>query len=179
MIGDRPVRLLVPDRPLPPYAYVPRRGLPHPTTDPAGHSFGRPAARTPALDSESWRANRAYLVGFDLWNHGYFWEAHESWEPLWHAAGRRGPWADFLKGLIKLAAAGVKHREGAPAGTRTHARRAADLWRSVARATGADALSFLGFRLGDLIDLADRIARDGWPEGPVVLLPDLVEPPRA
>ncbi|MER9222262.1 DUF309 domain-containing protein [Mesorhizobium sp. M0644] len=22
----------------------------------------------------------------DLINHGYYWEAHEAWEPLWHAA---------------------------------------------------------------------------------------------
>ncbi|TGQ49534.1 DUF309 domain-containing protein, partial [Mesorhizobium sp. M1C.F.Ca.ET.210.01.1.1] len=24
--------------------------------------------------------------GIDLFNHGYYWEAHEAWEPLWHAA---------------------------------------------------------------------------------------------
>ncbi|MEO6810645.1 MAG: DUF309 domain-containing protein, partial [Isosphaeraceae bacterium] len=37
----------------------------------------------------------------------------------------RGPTADVLKGLIKLAAAGVKVRERQPHGVCTHARRAA------------------------------------------------------
>ena len=50
----------------------------------------------------------------DLLNHGFYWEAHEAWETLWHAAGRKGEIADFLKGLIKLAAAAVKAREGNP-----------------------------------------------------------------
>ncbi|MGD0039334.1 MAG: DUF309 domain-containing protein, partial [Isosphaeraceae bacterium] len=54
--------------------------------------------------------------------------AHESWESLWHAHGRRGPTADLLQGLIKLAAAGVKVREGRTAGVRTHASRAARLF---------------------------------------------------
>ena len=63
-----------------------------------------------------------------LFNAGYYWEAHESWESLWHAHGRRGPTAELLQGLIKLAAAGVKVREGRPAGVRTHASRAARLF---------------------------------------------------
>jgi hypothetical protein len=55
---------------------------------------------------------RAYLRGIDLFNFGYWWESHEAWEGLWRACGRRGPAADFLKGLIKLAAAGVKASTG-------------------------------------------------------------------
>jgi predicted metal-dependent hydrolase len=66
----------------------------------------------------------------DLFNHGYYWEAHEAWESLWHAAGRTGPVADFLKGLIKLAAAGVKVAEGNQDGARSHAKRAAELFRA-------------------------------------------------
>ena len=44
---------------------------------------------------------------------------------IWHAAGRKGPLADLLKGLIHLAAAGVKAREGIANGVARHARRAA------------------------------------------------------
>jgi predicted metal-dependent hydrolase len=76
---------------------------------------------------DNWRANPHYLRAVDLFNFGYYWEAHEAWEGLWIAAGRTGPVADALKGLIKLAAAGVKAYEGRPAGVRRHARRALEL----------------------------------------------------
>src|SRR6059058_3393109 len=100
-----------PERPLPPYGYVP--GLnPHPLSDPRGHSFGVRAESAEALEEPTFRDNATYLYAIDLFNHGFFWEAHEAWEALWHAAGRKGRTADFLKGLIKLAAAGVKAREG-------------------------------------------------------------------
>src|SRR5262245_34205362 len=120
-----------PTRPLPPYSYVP--GLsPHPTSDPRGHSYGQHEPPASLLDESSYRTNAAYLYAIDLFNHGFYWEAHEAWEALWHAAGRKGATADFLKGLIKLAAAGVKMREGRSAGVRQHAERAAELFRSVA-----------------------------------------------
>ena len=56
------------------------------------------------------------------------------WEGLWHACRREGVTADFLKALIKLAAGGVKLREGRPEGLRRHAARAAELLEQV-RAT--------------------------------------------
>src|SRR5262249_54220864 len=108
-----------------------------------------------------------------LLNHQFFWEAHETWEPLWHSCGRRGTIADFLKGLIKLAAAGVKHLEGVPGGTATHARRAAVLWQGVDRALGDQTNRFLGLRIRELTDMASRIAEAGWPKTPVILLPSL------
>src|SRR6516162_9140895 len=120
-------RRLVPEEPLPPYAFVPGRS-PHPVSDPAGHSFRVAPERPCALDPERWRDNKTYLYGLDLFNAGYYWEAHEAWEALWHAAGRKGATADFLKGLIKLAAAGVKHLEGKPPGVKSHARRSAALF---------------------------------------------------
>ena len=61
-----------------------------------------------------------------LFNAGYYWEAHDAWESLWHAHGRRGVVADVIKALIKLAAAGVKAREGHEHGVRIHAGRAAE-----------------------------------------------------
>src|SRR3954453_23257011 len=108
-----------PERPLPPYSYVPGLAWPHPTSDPRGHSFGRHEQPLP-LDEASYRDNATYLYAIDLFNHGFYWEAHEAWEALWHAAGRWGSTANFLKGLIKLAAAGVKAREGRAAGVRQH-----------------------------------------------------------
>jgi hypothetical protein len=165
----RPTPRLVPEDPLPPYSYVPRKGLPHPRSHPAGHSCGRVPERPPAFDPRHWRDSQPYLYGLDLFNHGFFWEAHEAWEGLWHAFGRTGATADVLKGLIKLAAAGVKHAEGVPHGTRTHARRAAVLWREVGQTSGAD--GHLGLRLGELAALAEGIDRDGWPLSPIILRP--------
>lgn len=83
------------------------------------------------LDPSHWRDSAPYLLATDLFNHGYYWEAHEAWEGLWIAAGRSGTTADFLKGLIKLAAAGVKHLEGNAAGVRRHKTRALELLKSV------------------------------------------------
>ena len=113
-------------RPLPPYSYVPGQH-PHPIRDPAGHSFGHRPEPVKPLSGSDWMSNDAWLWAIDLFNQGFYWEAHEAWEGLWHAAGRRGEIAEFLKGLIKLAAAGVKAREGRPVGVRRHATRAADL----------------------------------------------------
>ena len=147
-----------PDRPLPPYSYV--TGLsPHPTSDPRGHSFGHSEPPAQPLDPTSWRTNANYLYAIDLFNHGFYWEAHEAWESLWHAAGRTGQTADFLKGLIKLAAAGVKAREGRAAGVRQHAERARELFQEVAANTLAGEGLVYGLALGDLNEAASRIAQ--------------------
>src|SRR4051794_13003346 len=113
-----PVRL-VPDEPFPPYAFVPGRS-PHPVSDPAGHSFGQRHEPPAAFDPARWADGRAYLRGIDLFNAQYYWESHVEFENVWLACGRRGAAADFLKGLIHLAAAGVKHREGRPRGVQSH-----------------------------------------------------------
>jgi hypothetical protein len=126
------------------------------------------------VDPGRWQESRPYLYGLDLFNSGYYWESHVQLEALWIAAGRKGALADFLKGLIKLAAAGVKHLEGTPAGVKSHSRRAAELWRGVARSAGEGPL--LGLPLQGLIDLAEQLGREGWPAAPPALLP-LTDPP--
>ncbi len=119
--------------PLPPYSYVPGGLWPHPISSPEGHSSGhRPPLPNGIAPGEGWRESRDYLRGHALFDAGYYWEAHEVWEGLWHAHGRKGPIADVLKALIKLAASGVKVREGNPRGVTTHARRAAGLFETVA-----------------------------------------------
>jgi uncharacterized protein len=163
---------LVPDKPLPPYAFVPGR-FPHPTSDPAGHSFGRPTHVVAEADLVEWRKCETYLYGIDLFNHEYYWESHVEFESLWLACGRRGMTADFLKGLIKLAAAGVKYCEGKPAGVTSHSCRAAQLWRDVARGLKTD--MFLGFRLQELVQAAEAICASGWPASPPLLVPRFPE----
>ncbi|MEQ8211087.1 MAG: DUF309 domain-containing protein [Lacipirellulaceae bacterium] len=111
---------------LPPYSYVPKQ-TPHPVSDPTGHWYGREEVVPPPLSPGDWHASETYLYAIDLFNHGYYWEAHEAWESLWHAAGREGTVADWLKALIKLAASLVKAREGNPRGVERHARRSLEL----------------------------------------------------
>ena len=115
----------LPEKSFPPYAYLPGR-QPHPVRDPAGHSYHvepMPVAAEASLGSD------VFLWGLDLFNHGYYWEAHEAWEGLWQVADRGGPSRMLFKGLILLSAAGVKIREGKHAAAVRHAGRAAALLR--------------------------------------------------
>ena len=108
---DGAVPRLLPSAELPKYTYVPGSGSPHPIRDPRGHSHNRKQPPPLALDPESWAENRCYLWAIDLFNLGFYWEAHEEWERLLRATGADSTCGRFLKGLIKLAAAGVKVRE--------------------------------------------------------------------
>ena len=113
--------------PFPPYSYVPGHGLPHPVNDPAGHLYAaREQAHELSTTAELVESSR-WLYAIDLFNAGFYWEAHEAWEALWHAFGRTGPEAQFIQGLIHLAAAAVKIREGKPAGVARHTQRAREL----------------------------------------------------
>jgi hypothetical protein len=169
---NEPVPRLVPDEPFPPYAFVPGRN-PHPTGDPSGHSFGVEPAVPARVEPNHWQSCRPYLRGIDLFNAGYYWESHVAWESLWLACGRKGIVADFLKALIKLAAAGVKALEGTPDGVKSHSARAAELWRGVMRSLGTDRDLFMGLRLNELIDVAESIHENGWPASPPVLMPTI------
>jgi predicted metal-dependent hydrolase len=100
-----------------------------------------PVARRQALAAVL-AANPHWLHAIDLFNTGYYWEAHEAWEGFWHVFGRTTPEARLVQGLIRLAAACVKIREGTPEGVRRHALRARELLGDVAAADrGADAQS--------------------------------------
>lgn len=133
--GSEQRRRLLPTRAFPPYAYL-SGTHPHPVRDPAGHSYNQGAAVPLDPDAFRW--------GVDLFNHGYYWEAHEAWEPLWRAAEPRGSRRHILKGLILLAAAGVKlrQRKHGPAGR--HGRRAVAHFREAAGALDGDLEPTLG-----------------------------------
>jgi len=95
--------------PFPAYRYLPfQADMPHPRRDPAGHSFGKEEEYLPGFSTEDWRNCQPYLYGIDLFNHGYWWEAHEAWETLWFAAGQQTETGHFIQGLIQAAAAQLK-----------------------------------------------------------------------
>jgi uncharacterized protein len=145
---------------LPPYTYIPGRATPHPVSDPRGHMYGAVHQPPAPLVPESWQSSSAYLFAADLFNHGFYWEAHEAWESLWHAAGRQGLVAAWLKGLIKIAAACVKGFEGNAVGVERHARRALELLADVRRELPAGQSAFAGMSLPHVEGVANSLLKD-------------------
>ena len=139
-----------PYRPMPSSRAAP--GRTRPDRRPGIGSAGTTPA--PPIEADCWAKSPLYLRGIELFNAGYYWEAHEAWESLWHAHGRRGPTADLLQALIKLAAAGVKIRERKPQGARTHATRAAVLLEQSRQHSGNHQL---GLDLGQCIARCQEI----------------------
>lgn len=159
---------------LPPYGYIPGHGLPHPVNDPAGHLHATcDAVHAPPLaasmlaalptDAASRQralaamltANPRWRYAIDLFNGGFYWEAHEAWEGFWQALGRTTPEARFVQGLIHLAAACVKIREGKPAGVARHTRRAREL---LGDPGAADSNSHLGLAPDSLAAVVAELA---------------------
>ncbi len=107
--------LLVPDVPFPPYRFVPGRA-PHPFAHTGGWGFGASRPVPPFVARDGWRDSRNYLAGVDLFNRGWWWEAHEVWEELWHVVeGKDAAQHDLLKGLIQLAACALNRERGSDA----------------------------------------------------------------
>ncbi len=62
--------------------------------------------------------NEDFLFGIDLFNAGYFWEAHTRWERLWTVEDASPEIRRFLQAIIQTAAACLKARLGQKAGAR-------------------------------------------------------------
>lgn len=136
------------DRGFPSYAFVPGQH-PHPTRNPAGHSYGHEVPGR-YLPPEAWRDNADYLFGVDLFNHGYLWESHEYWEALWLGAKRADPTqARFLQGLIQLAAAGLKVPMAQPSGLAKLSRTGSEHLEAVAAEAGA---RYMGLAIAPFVE---------------------------
>ncbi|MEM7314515.1 MAG: DUF309 domain-containing protein [Planctomycetota bacterium] len=134
--------------PFPPYSYV-NRLHPHPLTNPEGHGCeGGPEEPTEPPTESNWRSCMSYLWGIDLFNAGFYWEAHESWEAAWIAAGREGTVADLFRGLIKIAAAGVKARENRQVGVERHLARAVQIFEQVQQVPSDE---YFGLELAEIL----------------------------
>ena len=111
---NSPVKTSTPrytDRTFPSYSFIPGKS-PHPTRDPDGHSYKKPLEPLASFENNQWQSCNAYLYGIDLFNHGYWWEAHEALEIVWVAAGRQTETGLFIQGLIQVAAAHLKKFQG-------------------------------------------------------------------
>ncbi len=154
-------------RPFPPYRYLPfqgDRGRPHPRNDPAGHSYHDDEDYLPQFTADDWSTCEPYLYGVDLFNHGYFWEAHEAWEAVWLAAGARETNCGiFVQGLIQLAAAQLKRVIGSPPGAESLTAAGCE---KLAMAEGI----FLGIDVATLIATTHRCLREDCGEFPLIVL---------
>ncbi len=130
------------DRPFPGYRFRPGH-TPHPTRDPQGHSYGSHPPSVERFEPSEWRRCQEYLYGVDLFNHGYWWEAHEAWEAVWLAAGRDTGLGQFVQGLIQAAASLLKHSLDQPTG-------AERLWAAAYGRLRCAESPFLGIQVGTL-----------------------------
>lgn len=94
--------------------YGPQRAFPLAAYRP-GHMPHRATLPEPRWDLDPWDGselrlleNREFRWGVDLFNHHYFWEAHEVWEGLWKGADPDSSARHFLQGLIQCAGAALK-----------------------------------------------------------------------
>ena len=166
---------------LPPYSYVPGHDLPHPVNNPAGHIYAvRDSAHEPPISAAVLAAlpttldprrralaavladNSRWRHALDLFNAGFYWEAHEVWESFWNALGRTTPEAQFVQGLIHLAAAAVKIREGKPAGVARHSQRARDLLGDLGAADGGDTLGLAPESISAVVAELERFTPACW-----------------
>lgn len=131
------------DDPLPAYRFLP--GLtPHPITHPQGHSHGISPAVPEPLPPEDWAASPPYLYGCDLYNRGYWWEAHEAWEGLWQVTRAAPAQHRFLQGLIQAANAQLKLALAKPQAVRRLWAKAEAHWQAA-----GEPVSFMGLELAD------------------------------
>lgn len=64
------------------------------------------------LKEVNWTESDEYLFGIDLFNHGFWFEAHEIWEAVWLAQNKDSETRVFMQGLIQLSAALFKKKSG-------------------------------------------------------------------
>lgn len=139
----------------PSYVFIPGEN-PHPKKS-GGHMEGEGDPVAPLIDASHPDENEFLRYSIDLYNHGYFWESHVYFEALWNAHGRKGSIADFLKGMIKLGAAGVKINIQQKEAALGHFSRARELLSSVMNAEGQ---VFLGFDLKSILSQIDSLNPD-------------------
>ncbi len=116
---------LAPRRDFPEYAFIPGQQI-HPNKV-GGHSYGKEEPKCVLINEELPEVNEDFAFALDLYHAGYLWESHVYLEALWNAHERRGNVADFMKALIKYAAAGVKFQLGQEGAARGHLERALEL----------------------------------------------------
>ena len=151
--------------PLPRDPHLPGRN-PRPTDV----NISRIARSAPRPTKEkAWRENEAYQAGLRLYACGYYWEAHEVWEPVWMNARPRSQERELVQGLIQLANAALKLKMSQAAAARRLAVIAHKHFRE-ARHGGAPVV--MGVDLGAMIEASgafcERLKLSALPPTPAI-----------
>ena len=155
-----------PEIPFPTYSHVPGQ-TPHPQKHLDGHSYAAIEYDGPALTTDSWQDNKAYLYGVDLFNYGYWWEVHEPWEGLWKMALKESRERIYLQGLIQTAAALLKRRMGNQRGVEKLSRQAREKLDQV----GGGSALYMGLRVADFTEaMEDALASSDGVRTPLLRL---------
>ena len=149
---------LLPERAFPSYRFIPGLGLAHPLRDARGHSYtGKPEPEpVPCPAADEWHQTDEYLYGIDLYNHGYFWEAHEAWEYCWRGTTKGSKQHCFLQGLIQAAAACLQRLRGSESGALKLAERA----RGNLELAACDSVETMGIQRADFAERLTLHFRD-------------------
>lgn len=100
----------------------------------------------------------------DLFDHRYYWEAHEVWEACWAPLDKRSEEAALLQGLICAAAFVIKQHQGVADGAARLLARSRDRLTAVVAARGP---VVRGVHLPGLLDRLDAFREGGpWPTLP-------------
>jgi len=166
-ISTKPALPRYTQRPFPPYRYLPFQRdtpLPHPRTNPDGHSYNQDEDYLPSFEPDDWSSCEPYLFGIDLFNHGYWWEAHEALETVWLAAGQKSTLCGkFVQGLIQLAGAQLKRFTGETRGAQS-------LTKSGIEKLHLTEGIYLGIEVKALVEQAKRCLHEDCGEFPIIEL---------
>lgn len=149
-------------QPLPAYRHIPLQN-PHPFMDVGGHSYGQQASQVAAFSAADWQNCNAYLYAIDLFNHGYWWEAHEQLKPVCIAAGRESEIGSFVQGLIQIGAAQLKRFMQEPKGAQVLTES------GVAKLSAAKGV-YLGIEVASFLAEVERCLREDRGEFPRIRL---------
>jgi predicted metal-dependent hydrolase len=90
------------------------------------YTGGSSPKEEPWDEGVDWLQDPRFLYAADLFDHRYYWEAHEQWEALWHFASPEGDTKAVLQSLIQIAAAMLQHHMGSAQGASALLGRATD-----------------------------------------------------
>jgi predicted metal-dependent hydrolase len=100
------------------------------------------------------------LYGIDLFNHGYWWEAHDALEIVWLAAGQKTTQCGlFVQGLIQLSGAQLKRYIGETQGALSLTRAGSE---KISRTEGI----YLGIGITSFVDTVQRCLQQNRGEYP-------------
>ena len=112
------------------------------------------------LSTSNWVSHDAYLYGFVLYRRGYYWEAHEIWEPVWMQCPPNSVERLLLQAIIQIANAALKEcQQKIKASARLQAI-ALELLREIITRRGREGVggSFLGIELEELESQLTNVA---------------------